>query len=491
MPTNVFNLNEMMAEVSLVDEMDATLGDPRRTRRVQQVVEQIARKPGASFVEVFQSDADIEGFYRLLNNKHLGFYDLLEPHRDATVDRARKLGRVVVIHDSTEFSFPIHGGHIRKGLCKHSDARQGFWAHVSLVASADGLRCPLGVLGVRPYAAENKLADDAARQFWQDAVGALDSDHDRWLEAVEEAESNLAGVEKVIHAMDREADSFEIIATMAQKGRSFVVRLAQERCVKELQREGLLKISALLAKQPVMAQRTVTLSPRSDEGRTLSARKKHPSRRQRQAYLSFRACALDFPRPAAPKKNLRHLPTSIRVNVVEVFEEHPPEGEPAVRWLLVTSEPIATIREVLEIADLYRARWLVEEFFKSLKTGCSYTDRQLDSARSLLVALALLSPVAWHLLVIRYLQRYAPELPANAALPQLHVALLRAHFPKLPWSDEPTIAEAMGAIAKLGGHLKRNGPPGWLTLGRGYARLLDMARGYQAYKEVAGMMGMM
>jgi hypothetical protein len=36
----------------------------------------------------------------------------------------------------------------------------------------------------------------------------------------------------------------------------------------------------------------------------------------------------------------------------------------------------------------------------------------------------------------------------------------------------------MLAIARLGGHLKRNGEPGWLVLGRGYLKLLDLAQGF-------------
>ena len=39
--------------------------------------------------------------------------------------------------------------------------------------------------------------------------------------------------------------------------------------------------------------------------------------------------------------------------------------------------------------------------------------------------------------------------------------------------------DAMLAVAKLGGHLKRNGDPGWITLGRGYERLLTLEEGWK------------
>ena len=51
--------------------------------------------------------------------------------------------------------------------------------------------------------------------------------------------------------------------------------------------------------------------------------------------------------------------------------------------------------------DYYRSRWSIEEFFKALKTGCSYEKRQLESRHALLNALGILAPIAWQLLVLR------------------------------------------------------------------------------------------
>jgi len=36
----------------------------------------------------------------------------------------------------------------------------------------------------------------------------------------------------------------------------------------------------------------------------------------------------------------------------------------------------------------------------------------------------------------------------------------------------------MLAVAAEGGHIKNNGDPGWLVLGRGYEKLLDMELGF-------------
>ena len=49
-----------------------------------------------------------------------------------------------------------------------------------------------------------------------------------------------------------------------------------------------------------------------------------------------------------------------------------------------------------------------------------------------------------------------------------------------PLCTTPTNQEAFIALAALGGHLRSNGPPGWLVLGRGYDRLLILEQGWIA-----------
>ena len=166
-------------------------------------------------------------------------------------------------------------------------------------------------------------------------------------------------------------------------------------------------------------------------------------------------------------------PSQLTLNVVEVFEPHPPDEEEAISWVLLTSEPITTKEEVAAVVDHYRARWRIEEFFKALKTGCSIEKRQLTDFASLKRALALFIPIAWHLLMLRSLARTTPSPPASKMLSPLYLTVLRALAAqrKHLLADEPTAQDALLAIAALGGHLKRNGEPGWMTIGRGYYAL--------------------
>ena len=129
--------------------------------------------------------------------------------------------------------------------------------------------------------------------------------------------------------------------------------------------------------------------------------------------------------------------------------------------------------------DCYRARWIIEEYFKALKTGCQYERRQLTTSTRLLNALAVLAPVAWRLLLLRHLARFEPERPARDALTAPQMSVLPA-VSKRSLPRKLSVRDALLGIAQLGGHVRANGEPGWLILVRGFRDLLLLERGWSA-----------
>jgi hypothetical protein len=88
-----------------------------------------------------------------------------------------------------------------------------------------------------------------------------------------------------------------------------------------------------------------------------------------------------------------------------------------------------------------------------------------------------LVPIACLLLALRDQGRDATAV-ATALTPK-QVQILRVVSPrKLP--ERPTARDIMLAVAALGGHIKYNGDPGWLVLGRGLLDLLAFEVGWDA-----------
>ena len=55
-----------------------------------------------------------------------------------------------------------------------------------------------------------------------------------------------------------------------------------------------------------------------------------------------------------------HFRETVSLNIVEVTEVEPPEGQEPVHWRLLTTEPIDTAANICRVVDIYRARWLIE-----------------------------------------------------------------------------------------------------------------------------------
>jgi hypothetical protein len=454
------------------------LGDQRLNERRDRVVAALEQSPDAPFPEACASHAEVEALYRFLRNRRVAWDTLIEPHVLATQTRCAALGEVLVIHDTTDMVFT--GESAREGLLPLSNRRHGFWLHAALAVSADGLRAPLGLLSVMPFVRKVRAPGTpkpATLTRWADPT----KESRCWGDGVAAVRARIGATLRAIHVMDRAGDSYELFADLLQHDDRFVVRLNHDRHVETDDGAGLL--STVIPRE-ALGERQVTLAPRHTGNRPQQARKKHPARAGRVATLRFAARQLSLQRP---ERWPRTLPPSLSVNVVYVWEVDAPSDEEPVEWRLITREPIETLTDVLRIVDIYRTRWLIEEFFKALKTGCAYEKRQLESLQTLLVALALLAPVAWQLLLLRHLTRTAPDSPATAVLTVRRVDVLRASSVGAHLGQRPTVAEALHAIALLGGHLRQNGSPGWQVLGRGMQKLALMESGWIAAEQARKM----
>ena len=447
---------------------NADLGDARLTKRLARVASAVVADPSASFPQATGADAELEGTYRFLSNPRVSPDAVLAPHLRATARRIAAEPIVVIAHDTTEFTF---GSFPRGDLGRTGRGDSyGFCAHVSLAVTADDRRLPLGVVGVHRF----NRAFGAPRVRNGNYKNDPSNTMLRWGAQVRAVHDGLEDPSRVIHVMDREADDYTLMAEMVDQGQRFVVRQNGNR--RQHADHRVPKVRDAFDSVAVVATREVPLTARRPISKK-AHRSKHPTRDGRLAELEFRAATVPVARADSASKT---VPRQIGLNVVHALEVNAPEGCEPVEWWLWTNEPIGNAEEILAVVDAYRCRWTIEEFFKALKTGCAFEKRQLESAHALANALAVFAPVAWRLLLLRTLARHT-EAPANAALNTNQIECLRAftlerHSRSLP--KVLTARDAMLAIAKMGGHIRNNGDPGWIVLGRGFDRLLDVELGF-------------
>jgi hypothetical protein len=400
-----------------------------------------------------------------MNNRRVNFNVLVAVQAEMTRQRAEEARDVLVIHDTSDCSFssldPEELGYLNTG-------KAGFRFHASLVVDARAWRRPLGIVAAetlhRPHGRKRKGAGGGETAKWKD------KEYGRWSRGLKASGAVLTGCRSVVHLADRESDSYELMhaALAAEQHFVFRVRIADRRGRLPTSTSPEWSTVAEVANGVTgVVEREVPLSARQAKSAPRSQRA-HPSRNSRTATLRFAATPIVLPRPNYLREP---VPATLTLNLVHVFEVDAPEGETPVEWFLYTTEPIAQPKEVERIVDLYRARWLIEEFFQAMKSGCAFEKREFESRHALLNMLALTLPIASEVLALRSYARTNNATPATEVLRPTQLEILRTHG-HYPLGANPTAEEALLAVAAMGGHLRRNGAPGWKVLSRGMTKLM-------------------
>jgi hypothetical protein len=476
-------------DTALAEIDGVRLGDVRLDKRARLIVEKLATQTGKSLPQIFEDDSSLEAAYRFLKNDRVSADDLLAPHFAQTAKRAGECGgEIIAIHDATEIM--LGGDFFREGLGFVSNHLQGFFAHVSLLATSVGeVRDPLGLIHVTTTFRDKPKKKRRSRK---EVANDPNSESKVWFKNIKRTEEKLRGMKKrPIHVGDRGADIFRLLADMSKGNYRFVFRNKNNRRIENAAGEIGLLHNAVKKPGQITIERSVRLNDRypaeleTNRKRTLkrahykrtpSDKQVQPARKERTAVLQATGHTVEVIRPNGESSR---YPERLSINLVYVWEVNPPEGETPVEWLLTTNEPIETPEDIAQVIDAYRVRWLIEEFFKSLKTGCGYEKLQLEKQTSFQNALALFLPIAWILLRLRTLARTETDTPATEVLTETQIDVLKNESKK-PISIKPSVHECMMAIAKLGGHITHNGPPGWLVLWRGFQTLLLLERGWIA-----------
>jgi hypothetical protein len=446
------------------------LGDERRDARLVRIGQRLEDEPSRGLPTLMGSDAELEAFYRFINNGAFDAEDILEPHVRRTLERCRAESVVLAIHDTTQFDFP---GEDRDGLSYTTEGKNGFLAHVSLYASFNQ-SIPLGVGHVFTWTREKKLKRASRRVKVRGAEPPKESE--RWLEAAEAIndQAQSSGFE-VVHVTDSEGDCFELMSLLVTSQSRFVIRAFQK--ARKVMHQGESKSlgEAILEAEP-LSTRAINVQSRKQRvgGEAFAKRKKRNwSRNERSCSVSLSTVSVEFPRT----RDTRGPGEPFQVNVVRVWEPAPPEGELPIEWILLTTEDVSSSDKACAIVDIYRKRWQIEEYFKALKTGCAFERRQVESYSALIKVLALFVPIAYRLLLLRGLGRDEPEADPLTVFSTEDLFLLANALPR-PVPIPKTLREAILLLAQHGGHIKNNGPPGWLTLAQGYEKLLTLRLGW-------------
>lgn len=399
-------------------------------------------------------------FNRFLGHDKVTTERIIESWSESTV--AAVEGRhVLAIQDTSEIHFNTTPQR-RRGLGEigHGNSH-GVLLHPLLAVDADNGTC-LGLLTGEVWTREGR------RTVSHDSRELSDKESQRWSATALGAKPLLASATGVTLLGDRESDIFALYASAAEHGYHVIARSMHDR--KLADSAGL--YAAIDTMVPI-ERRTIQLPARAQ-------------RPARQADLELRFGAIELARPQS--KFLRDLPKSLHLAIVDVREINAGSDVEPLHWCLLTSHEVAAAEGAWRIVEWYKQRWIIEQFFRVLKTqGLKLEDSQIGSADRLLKLVAIAAKAA--VITIQLLQaRDGSKQSAHIAFNASEIAMLAAlnrqyeakskrlknpHLPdSLPW--------AAWIIGRLGGWdgYPSSRPPGPITFRNGLQYFHALAAGW-------------
>lgn len=485
-----------MAAPWVQEELATTkLADKRLNKFFGRLVTMLADQPQASIPAAYGGNAEMTAAYRFCNNERVSFEKLLAPHRDATLHRIAAQARVVLAQDTTELDLTRPDSIVEGVGPLNGESRVGAFLHMTHAFAVNGT--PLGTVQAATWAREgNSVAQEektsehhAAKRKSYREKPLREKESYRWVEclnAAHEIARETPGTQ-IISVADSEADIFELFAAgqAATEGSraDWIVRGCQDRALQKPspqasaaefdEFEAHRNIVARVASEPCLY--TAQLHVRGRRQLHLrETHRRHQARESRDIEVEVRASTVTLRPPYRPDCKLP--PTTL--NVVLVRELNPPTGEAAVEWLLLTSLPVATSEQVREVVACYCLRWMIEVFFRTLKSGCRIEERRFEKLPRLMNCLTLYMIVAWRTLYVCRLGRSCPEVSCDLVFePAEWKAVYRVVRGEMPPRQPPPLKKMVRMVAQLGGYVNKPnaGDPGPQTVWLGLARTNDFA----------------
>ena len=324
-----------------------TVWRPSPAKRGALLQAALVARPGSCIRRLAQGDrARQMQFSRFLYN---GAVTVAEMAETAAARTAGLVGGrdVLAIQDSSELVFGGKEARARGfGPIGRGGGTGGLLLHAVLAVDAltGALLGPIDI-SVRNRQGGRKVTSRTQRQ-----TAAKESQ--RWLDGMFRASEVLRMAARITVVADRESDIYEEFARRPANVH-LLTRVAQDRRIKMAvnQTTSLFTFSDNL---PEQARFVVTIPAA-------------PGRKQRTAELALRYAPVLV---CSPKNGTApELPKTVPLALLDIRETTVPEqGEP-IHWRLITTHTIDSPTMARMLLDFYRRRWIIEDYFRTLKTA--------------------------------------------------------------------------------------------------------------------------
>lgn len=300
----------------------------------------------------------------------------------------------------------------------------------------------------------------------------------KWIDGFKQSIQVLNKAKHITLIADRECDMIEVLDRLPDDKVDLVVRSHHNRNVidesgKQRKLRELINSSAVVG--------------------TTKLKVKTKKRKKRRALMETRIASFTIPWGKDKKTKEKNHPEGIKMNAVQIREKTHKgyKNEPPLVWLLLTTIAVTNMEEAREVVSLYERRWLIEEFFKLLKTDCyNIENTELTRGKSIRKLLLLTMKAAIKVQQLKAARDGTTKDKIDLTFTEDEIECLIKINKSLegntvkqqnPHSKED-LAYAAWIIARLGGwkeFYNKNRPPGNKTFVAGLQRFEAIHFGYK------------
>ena len=468
----------MLAPWVIEETKDVDLNDKRLNSRLAVILDLLGGHPTASIPAACGGAAELAAAYRFFDNEKVEFKNVLEPHIEASSKRMAQQPIVILAQDTTEINLTRPEQQVTGAGPLDGGTRRGAFLHPLMGFTPDGT--PLGLVSAEVWMREDDPpTPKSEREAKRKRTPLEEKESVRWLDTFRLAREQAERIPETqfVCVADSEADIYELLQESVKEPKKldWITRACQDRALTKAEKHDETATNHL--RDRVMAEDvlfTKTISVRGRKAKvSCETRGRRQPRESRTAEVAVRAARVTL---RAPWRHDRKL-SDISVNVVLVTEINPPADDVPVEWILLTSLPIDDMEHVWTVVQYYCVRWMIEVFFRTLKSGCRVEGRRFEHIDRVLPCLAVYLIVTWRTLYVCRLGREFPEISCEALFEPAEWKSIHYFLHKTPPpSTPPTLQEMVRLVAQLGGYVnrKRTDEPGPQTVWLGLQRAHDI-----------------
>lgn len=445
---------------------------PKTVKKGAKLYSAMVQHQTVNIRKISRNRAEQVGNYRFLNNENVTISELVACVGDICA-KNMKGKHILAINDTSEINLQSHRGRLNpEGLGVVGNNKDvGFYIHPTLVLDAEN-GFPLGLNTIQLWTREIDHEDKKEREYKNLPIEKKESY--KWIKSAIETKTSCleSDFKMVTHIGDRESDIFELFARVPDKKHHLLIRVAQNRRLKDKSES----LYTYLSKRPCEGTYTVQIQADS-----------RIDRKAREALLLVRCAKVQIKRP--DKLKVVDYPETVELYAVEAIEVNTPSGQKPVNWRLLTTHSVVCLEQALQVIQWYQWRWRIEQLFATLKTvGLDIESTQLESIQSIQRLTVLALSVAVNILQL-LVAREEPQLPASMVFSEEEQLLLSQIAPtvdgrtRLQQNPYPpsSLSWATWIIARLGGWggYRSQRPPGIPTLIQGLRHFKSLFHGWK------------